>query len=191
MRFTDEQIAHSLASGKLALEKGDMRSFLFAGVGKITALSLAAFGITAFLISQFFSVTWAVYTLLALASIAAAAIAVLAATYLKLRSLKLETIPTKYSAAETRRILTGFFKHMKFRKENNRKDLIIVTTRRTHRAPGVRSERITLILDDSRVYAASICDPEGRFYFRSLLNRSANLNLIKAILSGMRKLHES
>lgn len=109
-------------------------------------------------------------------------------TIIKLRSLALETIATGYSGTEARTLITNFSKHYSFRKENNRKNLIIVTTRFTERTPHMRGERLTLIIQDNRIHATSICDPEGSFSFRSLFNRTENLKLLRAILSGTRSL---
>lgn len=105
---------------------------------------------------------------------------------LKLRSLRLTEISTSFSTKETRDILAKFAKLYGWKVENNRNTLIVLIARPSDRYSYSRSERIMLLIEDGRIWASSICNPNGPFRFRSLINGNRNLNLVREMLSGTR-----
>ncbi len=187
MKFTKEQIQRSIESGYLSLERSDLLHYLQVGVVKTILYEVGL--IAAVVATSFFSGRLNDAVLLPLIVLVTAGVIafLILVTAVKIYSLKLETIPTRYTAKEIRGILTLFARRYHFKRENNRKDLIIVITRVNDVATHMRNERITILIQDQKIHAASICNPHGPFFFRSLLNRKANLNLLRAMLSGSRK----
>lgn len=187
MKFTTGQIQRSIELGYLSLERSDLRQYFLSGVGKTVLYCggpvAALFAIAFFGDRLNYSVLIPVVVLVMGGMIAF----LILMTIVKLRSLKLETIQTRYTAKEIRSILTLFARRYRFKRENNRKDLIIVTTRINDVAPHMRNERVTILIEDRKIHAASICNPHGYFFIRSLFNRKENLNLLRAMLSGSRK----
>lgn len=160
--------------------------YWYSGYLYIAVIPFFIFGIAALLLAQFPFASFNNYIILALGTLILTLLIAIAATIIKSRALILEVIPTQFSPQETRQVFTEFSRHYRFQKENNRKNLIIVTTRLTKRTPYMRRERITMFITDTKVYVTSISDPDGSFYLRSLFNRSRNLDLIRSILSGTR-----
>jgi hypothetical protein len=188
MKFTNEQIARSIKTGRLALDDSDLTRYFVAGVTKISLTGLVIFASVSFAACLADPSESSVYAWLAAMIFFPTLMFLTIATIVKFRALNLVTIETMYSAAETRKVLTEFFKHFKFKIENNRKNLIIATTRPTKRIGHTRNERITILIDNKKVHLTSICAPDGSFYIRSLYNRSDNIGLLRSILSGMRVL---
>lgn len=187
MKFTEDQVKASVASGRLVLDRDDYLRYLCVGWLKTTLIGTAL--LFAVLIGWASDWISGLTLILSVPAIAAAALLGFAAiTALKLKGLRLVEIPTRYSKQEAREILVKFARYFRWKVLNNRKTLIILRTRFSERSTGSRSERITIFLTDDAVWAASICDPEHPLMYRSLINANENLTLLVQVLSGTRKI---
>ena len=189
MKFTEDQVKESVATGRLVMDRDDYLRFLRIGWIKTT---LSATSLILVVLVAWASDRISLFTLTfsTVAIVAAALSAFVAITALKLRSLRLIRIPTRFSKSEAREILVKFARYFRWKVLNNRKTLIILRTRLSERTTGFRSERITIFLTADAIWAASICDPEHPLMFRSLINAQENLALLRQVLSGTRKIEQ-
>lgn len=185
MKFTDDQVRASADSMFLRLDLTDLKDYLLVGVLKISVTAAIVLFIALLLFLEPFRFsTWSV--MLYIGIVVSAALSLIVVTAIKIYSLRLVPIETRFSLEEVRDVLTRFAKVYGWKQLNNRKNLIILLTRRSNRDDYSNGERVTIIMDSGRVFATSICHPGNGLRIVSLFRRKANLNLLREILSGRR-----
>ena len=181
MKFTKDQIEHSVNTGWLALDHRDKLRYITGGSGRLLFFVVSPVALFVLLTGIQIS-----FWLIALACASFIALAFAIISLLKLLDLRLLRTETKLPEGQIREMIAIFAQLKKWKVSNNRKSLIILKTGPGRSGATGWGERITMITKGSEVWISSISDPDRPMSFRSYRRNKYNIGFIRDVLAGRR-----